>query len=44
MTVVAHIGHWLVDLLYVAPLLLLLAVLAAGKVRERRSQRARRTD
>jgi hypothetical protein len=42
--VVAHVGHWLVDLLYVAPLLLLLAFLAVGKIRERRTQRERRTD
>jgi hypothetical protein len=42
MTVLAHVGHWLVDLLYVAPLILMVAVLAFGKLRERRTQRERR--
>jgi hypothetical protein len=42
MTVLAHVGHWLVDLLYVAPLILMVAVLAVGKLRERRTQRERR--
>jgi hypothetical protein len=44
MTVVAHVGHWLVDLLYVAPLILMVAVLLVGKVRERRTQRERRVE
>jgi hypothetical protein len=44
MTVVAHVGHWLVDLLYVAPLILMVAVLLVGKLRERRTQRERRVE
>jgi len=31
----AHAGHWLVDLLYAAPLLILFALLLVGKRRER---------
>jgi hypothetical protein len=44
MTIVAHVGHWVVDLLYVAPLILIVAVLLVGKLRERRTQRERRVD
>lgn len=36
MLVLAHVGHWLVDLLYVAPLLALGVLVLIGKVRERR--------
>lgn len=35
----AHVGHWLVDLLYVAPLLVLGVILVVGRWRERRSRR-----
>jgi hypothetical protein len=38
----AHVGHWLLDLLYVAPLLVMVGVLAVGRLRERRGRR--RTD
>ena len=38
MTVVAHAGHWLVQLAYLAPLLLLVGALIAGKVRDRRER------
>ena len=38
MTVFAHAGHWLVQLAYLAPLLLLVGALIAGKVRERRER------
>jgi hypothetical protein len=31
--VIAHVGHWLVDLLYVAPLALLGVFVLVGKVR-----------
>jgi hypothetical protein len=37
--VVAHVGHWLVDLLYIAPLILMAALLLVGKLRERRAKR-----
>jgi hypothetical protein len=37
--VLAHAGHVLVDLLYVAPLLVLGAALLVGRVRERRNRR-----
>ena len=37
MTVVAHAGHWLVSLAYVAPLIFLVGVIVAGKIRDRRS-------
>jgi hypothetical protein len=39
MSPLAHAGHWLVDLLYVAPLALLGVVVLAGKVRNRRRGR-----
>jgi hypothetical protein len=32
----AHAGHWLVDALYLAPLVVLAAVFVVGKLRERR--------
>jgi hypothetical protein len=41
--VVAHVGHWLVDLLYVVPLILVAAIVLAGKLRERRADRDRKT-
>jgi hypothetical protein len=37
--VFAHAGHVLVDLLYVLPLLVMLALLLVGKVRERRNRK-----
>jgi hypothetical protein len=37
--VLAHAGHVLVDLLYVAPLVIMGALLVVGRVRERRSRR-----
>jgi hypothetical protein len=36
--VIAHAGHWLVQLLYLTPLIVLLVALAMGKVRERRER------
>jgi len=41
MTPVAHVGHWLVDLIYVLPLLVMGAVLAVGRIRQRRAARSR---
>jgi hypothetical protein len=34
--VFAHAGHWLLSLAYLTPLLVLLGVVAAGKVKDRR--------
>jgi hypothetical protein len=36
LVVIAHAGHWLVQLLYLTPLIVLLVALAMGKMRERR--------
>ena len=33
----AHAGHWLVSLAYIAPLLFLVGVILVGKIRDRRS-------
>jgi hypothetical protein len=35
--VFAHAGHWLLSLAYLAPLLVLLGVVAVGKVKDRRA-------
>ena len=37
MIVLAHAGHWLLSLAYLAPLLVLLGVVAVGKVKDRRA-------
>jgi hypothetical protein len=37
--VFAHAGHILLDLLYAAPLLVMIALLVVGKLRERRDRR-----
>lgn len=37
MIVLAHAGHWLASLAYIAPLLFLIAVIVVGKIRDRRS-------
>jgi hypothetical protein len=39
----AHAGHWLVDMLYVAPLIVMGGLLVAGRLRERRAARDRKT-
>lgn len=31
----AHVGHWVVDLLYAAPLLIMVAVFLVARMRER---------
>jgi hypothetical protein len=36
MILFAHAGHVLVDLLYAAPLLVMIGLLIVGKIRERR--------
>jgi uncharacterized membrane protein YtjA (UPF0391 family) len=38
MTLIAHAGHWLAQIAYLAPLVLLIALLVAGRVRERRDR------
>ena len=38
MIVLAHAGHVLVDLLYALPLLVMVALLLIGKLRERRAR------
>jgi hypothetical protein len=35
----AHAGHWLAQIAYLAPLLLLIGMLIAGKLRARRERR-----
>ena len=40
----AHAGHWLVQLLYLAPLVLLVVVLGWGRLQERRGKRPPRDD
>jgi hypothetical protein len=36
MVVLAHAGHWLVSLAYLAPLVFLVGVIVVGKIRDRR--------
>jgi hypothetical protein len=36
MLVLAHAGHWLPQLIYLVPLLVLIGVIAAGRIRDRR--------
>jgi cytochrome b len=37
--VLAHAGHWLVQLLYVAPVVFIAAVIIREKLRDKREQR-----
>ena len=37
MIVLAHPGHWLVSLSYLAPLVFLVGVIVVGKIRDRRN-------
>jgi hypothetical protein len=39
MTVIAHAGHWLPQLLYLAPLVVLVVAIVVGRLRERRERR-----
>jgi hypothetical protein len=41
MIVFAHAGHWLAQLAYLAPLILLVGLLVAGRLRDRRERRER---
>jgi len=36
MLLLAHAGHWLVQLIYLAPLVVLVGVIVAGRMRDRR--------
>ena len=36
MLVLAHAGHWLVQLIYIVPLLVLVGVILVGRARDRR--------
>ena len=40
MVVFAHAGHWLPQLLYLAPVLVMLGAVVVGKLRERRGRRS----
>jgi hypothetical protein len=35
MTVLAHAGHWLIQLVYLVPLLVLVVVIVVGRFRDR---------
>ena len=35
----AHAGHWLAQIAYLAPLVVLVAMIVVGKLRERRARR-----
>jgi hypothetical protein len=39
MLVLAHAGHWLVQLIYLVPLAVLVGVIVAGRIRDRREAR-----
>ena len=41
MLVLAHAGHWLVQLIYLVPLAVLVGVIVAGRIRDRREAAAR---
>ncbi len=36
MLLLAHAGHWLVQLIYLVPLVVLVGVIVAGRLRDRR--------
>jgi uncharacterized membrane protein YtjA (UPF0391 family) len=38
MAVFAHAGHWLAQIAYLAPLVLLVVMIVVGRVRERRAR------
>jgi len=44
MLVLAHPGHWAVQLIYLAPLALLCVVLARDRLRQRRGDRSSERD
>jgi hypothetical protein len=37
---IAHAGHWLVNVLYLVPLLLVIAMLGVSSIRDRRAEAA----
>ena len=39
MLIFAHAGHWLGQLAYLAPLIILIALLVTGRVRERKARK-----
>jgi cytochrome c oxidase assembly factor CtaG len=41
---IAHAGHWLPQLLYLAPLVVLVVAIGLGRLRERRERSARRRE
>jgi uncharacterized membrane protein YtjA (UPF0391 family) len=43
-TVIAHAGHWLPQLLYLAPLVVLVVAIVVGRMRERRERRGGGTE
>ncbi len=43
MIVLAHAGHWLVQLLYLVPVLFIVAVILREKHKERRERRTEQT-
>jgi len=40
MVIVAHAGHWIVQVLYVAPLAVFVSILVRTKLKERREREA----
>jgi hypothetical protein len=42
--VIAHAGHWLPQLLYLAPLVVLVVAIGLGRLRDRRERSARRRE
>jgi hypothetical protein len=42
--VIAHAGHWLPQLLYLAPLVVLVVAIGLGRLRERRERSERRRE
>ena len=44
MIVVAHSGHWAVQLLYLAPLVALVVSMIVGKIREKQEDSVEETD
>ena len=43
MLVLAHAGHWLPQLIYLVPLAVLVGVILAGRIRDRREAARERT-
>ena len=44
MLVLAHAGHWLVQLIYLVPRAVLVGVIVAGRIRDRREAAAERAN